>query len=52
MALAQILIGEDERIIALELTRCLRQLGFAVAGTAPSGPEAMRKARALHPLLC
>jgi CheY-like chemotaxis protein len=51
MALAQILIGEDERIIALELTRCLRQLGSTVAGTAASGPEAMRKARALHPTL-
>jgi two-component system, response regulator PdtaR len=51
MDMAQILIVEDERIIALELTRRLKQLGYAVAGTASSGAEAMHKAQALHPAL-
>jgi CheY-like chemotaxis protein len=51
MTTAQILIVEDERIIALELTRRLRQLGYTVAGTASSGAEAMQKAQALHPAL-
>jgi CheY-like chemotaxis protein len=51
MGTAQILIVEDERIIALELERRLRQLGYAVVGTASSGTEAMHKAQALHPTL-
>jgi CheY-like chemotaxis protein len=51
MDMAQILIVEDERIIALELARRLKQLGYAVAGTASSGAEAMHKAQALHPTL-
>lgn len=51
MDIAQILIVEDERIIALELARHLRQLGYAVAGTASSGAEALHKAQALHPTL-
>jgi CheY-like chemotaxis protein len=51
MGTAQILIVEDERIIALELERRLRQLGYAVAGTASSGMEAVHKAQALHPTL-
>jgi two-component system, response regulator PdtaR len=49
MATAQILIVEDERIIALELTRRLKQLGYAVVSLASSGPEAIHKAQALHP---
>jgi CheY-like chemotaxis protein len=51
MGTAQILIVEDERIIALELERRLTQLGYAVVGTASSGIEAMQKAQALHPTL-
>jgi CheY-like chemotaxis protein len=49
MATAQILIVEDERIIALELVRRLKQLGYAVTSTASSGPEAVQKAQSLHP---
>jgi CheY-like chemotaxis protein len=46
-----ILIVEDERIIALELARRLRQLGYAVAGVVSSGAEAIQKAENLHPAL-
>jgi two-component system, response regulator PdtaR len=51
MDMAHILIVEDERIIALELARRLKQLGYAVAGMASSGAEAMHKAQDLHPTL-
>jgi CheY-like chemotaxis protein len=51
MDTAQILIVEDERIIALELARRLKQLGYTVVGMASSGTEAMQKAQALHPTL-
>jgi len=49
MATAQILIVEDERIIALELARRLRQLGYTVASPVSSGTEAIHEAQALHP---
>jgi CheY-like chemotaxis protein len=42
---AQILIVEDERIIAAELTRRLSRLGYVVAATAGSGEEAIDRAR-------
>jgi CheY-like chemotaxis protein len=37
----QILIVEDERIIALDLTRHLTRLGYAVVAIAGSGAEAL-----------
>ena len=51
MATAQILIVEDDLIITAELTRRLKHLGYTVAGTAVSGPDAIQKARMLSPNL-
>lgn len=45
----QILILEDERIIAAELKRRLTNWGYAVVATAGSGAEAIAKARELNP---
>jgi CheY-like chemotaxis protein len=42
---AQILIVEDERIIATELTRRITRLGYDVIATAGSGAEAIKQAR-------
>ena len=42
---AQILIVEDERIIAAELTRRITRLGYEVIATAGSGAEAIERAR-------
>jgi CheY-like chemotaxis protein len=49
MPAAQILIVEDERIIAAELTRRITRLGYDVLATAGSGPEALKQARASCP---
>jgi two-component system, response regulator PdtaR len=49
MANTQILIVEDERIVAVELRRRLLRLGYGVSGTASSGQEAIDKAHLLHP---
>jgi CheY-like chemotaxis protein len=49
MANTQILIVEDERIVAVELRRRLIRLGYGVSGTASSGQEAIDKAHLLHP---
>jgi CheY-like chemotaxis protein len=49
MPAAQILIVEDERIIAAELTRRITRLGYDVIATAGSGPEALKQARASCP---
>jgi CheY-like chemotaxis protein len=46
---AQILIVEDERIIAAELRRRVTRLGYTVVAMAGSGTEAIEKARALSP---
>jgi two-component system, cell cycle sensor histidine kinase and response regulator CckA len=46
---AQILIVEDERIVALDLQRRLRRLGYTVAGVAGTGAEAIAHALALRP---
>jgi CheY-like chemotaxis protein len=45
MPLAQILIVEDERIIAAELSRRLTRLGYAVIAMVGSGAEAIHRAR-------
>lgn len=42
---AQILIVEDERIIAAELTRRITRLGYVVLAAVGSGAEAIRQAR-------
>jgi CheY-like chemotaxis protein len=49
MPSAQILIVEDERIIAAELTRRITRLGYTVVATAGSGVEAIERAQASCP---
>jgi CheY-like chemotaxis protein len=49
MAVARILIVEDERLIAVDLQRRLTRLGYAVVALAASGAEAIHKALALCP---
>lgn len=44
-----ILIAEDEQIVALDLKRRLEQFGYAVSGPAPSGPEAVQVAYQVQP---
>jgi CheY-like chemotaxis protein len=51
MGTAQILIVEDQRIIAMDLEQRLTKLGYVVVGTVSSGVEARRTAAALHPTL-
>jgi CheY-like chemotaxis protein len=46
---ACILIVEDERIVALDLARRLRQLGYTIAGLATSGIDAITQALTHHP---
>ena len=46
---AQILIVEDERIIAAELTRRITRLGYVVVATVGSGAEAIERARVSCP---
>jgi PAS domain S-box-containing protein len=47
--MASILIVEDERITARGLQKRLRGMGYAVAGLAATGEEAVRKAAELRP---
>ena len=49
MAQTQILIVEDEPIIARDLEETLRHLGYDVAGIASSGEEAVRKVEEQRP---
>src|SRR5262245_55962883 len=49
MPSAQIMIVEDERIIAAELTRRITRLGYDVVATAGSGEEAIERARVSTP---
>jgi CheY-like chemotaxis protein len=46
---ACILIVEDERVVALDLARRLRRLGYTIAGLATSGTEAITQALTHHP---
>jgi two-component system sensor histidine kinase/response regulator len=48
---ARIMIVEDERIVAMDLAETLRELGYAVAGVATRGEEAIELARQLTPQL-
>lgn len=45
----QILIVEDEKIIALDLQRRLEKFGYRVAGMASTGEEAVAKAQEIRP---
>jgi two-component system cell cycle sensor histidine kinase/response regulator CckA len=49
VATPQILIVEDEDIIAMDLENKLKSMGYAVAALASSGQEAVRKAAAIQP---
>jgi light-regulated signal transduction histidine kinase (bacteriophytochrome) len=48
---ARIMIVEDERVLALDLSETLDELGYTVAGVASRGDEAIELARRLHPQL-
>ena len=49
MAKAQILVVEDENIIAMDIQSRLEFLGYAVPAVAYSGEEAIRKVSEVHP---
>jgi CheY-like chemotaxis protein len=44
-----ILVVEEERVVALDLARRLRQLGYTIAGLATSGIDAITQALTHHP---
>ena len=45
----QILVVEDERIVATDIKMSVQRLGYAVCGIAFSGEEAIKKAEEMHP---
>ena len=45
----QILIVEDERIVAEDIKMSLQRLGYSVPGTATSGEDAVKKAEEIRP---
>lgn len=49
MATAQILVVEDENIIAKDIQTSLKSLGYAVPAVASSGKEAIKKAAEIRP---
>jgi CheY-like chemotaxis protein len=49
MATAQILVVEDEAIVAVDIQNTLKRLGYEVPAIAFSGEEALKKAEELHP---
>jgi PAS domain S-box-containing protein len=49
MAQARILVVEDERIIALDIKKCLEGLGYSVPALAASGAEAVQRAAETRP---
>jgi len=49
MARANILVVEDESIVAMDIQERLRGLGYAVSAVASSGEEAIQKAAETHP---
>src|SRR4051812_35474729 len=49
MGNAQILVAEDENIIAKDIQHTLRRLGYSVPVTVSSGEEAIRKAEENRP---
>ena len=49
MAKTQILVVEDENIIAMDIQSRLERLGYTVPAAASCGAEAIRKAGEIHP---
>jgi CheY-like chemotaxis protein len=49
MKTIQILVVEDERIVADDIKMCLQRLGYVVSGMTSSGEEAVKKAEEIHP---
>ena len=49
MTITRILVVEDEQIISKAIEKRLKRLGYAVAGVAYSGEDAVEKAVELHP---
>ena len=49
MELVNILVVDDERVVALDIRNTLERLGYAVPVVAVSGEEAVRKAREFSP---
>jgi CheY-like chemotaxis protein len=49
MAKAQILIVEDDWIVAEDIQTSLKKLGFSVSAIVPSGEEALKKAKEDNP---
>ncbi len=49
MSKAQILIVEDDGIVAEGIKMSLRKLGFGVSGIVPSGEQALEKVKEYHP---
>jgi CheY-like chemotaxis protein len=47
----RVLVVEDEAVVAIDLVAMLEDMGAEVGGTAASGVQALRKARALRPQL-
>lgn len=45
----QILVVEDERIVATDIKMSVQRLGYAVCGIAFSGEEAIKKTEEMHP---
>ena len=44
-----IMVVEDESIVAKDIQVCLRKLGYNVVGTFPSGEQAVEEAKTLEP---
>ncbi len=49
MTSEQVLIVEDEAIVALDLSHCISKLGYTIVGIVRSGEDAVEKAQSLHP---
>ena len=48
-SLMRVAVVEDEKIIQLEITRTLEQMGYQIAGLATTGPEAIALAESVKP---